>query len=155
ALTYASGEGKRSVRVVRADRLWSICSVAAAFAVVLVSRAARAEFEIVNNHGYSLTSDGRVNIFLSLARGAAIPKNEQDYTGLKEEFTPDGNLASARMRTGFVMSVLGFNLTKQLAPGVNAKARVAMWMLASAQRNYSDEPAPTPRELYFKIEGPW
>jgi hypothetical protein len=132
-----------------------LLGMAAFFGTSFVGRAARAEFEIANSHGWSFTSDGRVNIFLSLARGAAIPKNEQDYTGLKEEFTPDDTLASARMRTGFIMSVLGFNLNKTLAPGVAAKARVAMWMLASAQRNYSDEPVPTPRELYFKIEAPW
>src|SRR5882672_7099007 len=102
----------------RGGRFAWLAGLTVAFAVTtFVAREARAEVEIVNNHGWSLSTDGRVNIFLSIARGAAIPKNEQNYTGLNEEFTPDNNLESARMRTGFIMSVLGFNLRKTLAVG--------------------------------------
>jgi hypothetical protein len=125
-------------------------------ATVLAERDAAAEFELASSHGWTLTSDGRVNIFLSIARGAAIPKNEQNYTGLDEEATPDNTIESSRMRTGFMMSILGFNLNKTLAPGLAVKARVGLWMLASSGRNYAaDEPPVNSREVYFKIEGPW
>jgi uncharacterized protein YbaR (Trm112 family) len=44
--------------------------------------------------------------------------------------TRGARLESARVRTGFIQSVLAFTLQKQLAQNVTAKARVALWMLA-------------------------
>jgi hypothetical protein len=119
------------------------------------SREARADVDIVNNNGWTLGTDGRVNAFLSVMRGAAIPKNEQNFTGLDDEATPDNKIESTRLRTGFIMSVLGFNLRKTLSEGMTARARVALWMLAASQRNWGDEPAVNAREVYFKIDAPW
>jgi len=59
------------------------------------------------------------------------------------------------VRTGFITSVLGFNLTKTLAPGLTVKGRVALWMLASSARTWGDEPAVNAREAYFKLDGQW
>jgi hypothetical protein len=123
--------------------------------VALPAREARADIDLVTSNGWGLSTDGRVNAFLSVMRGAAIPKNEQNYTGLDDEATPDDKIESTRLRTGFITSVLGFTLKKTLAEGVTAKARVGLWMMASNQRNWSDEPGTSAREVYFKIDGPW
>jgi hypothetical protein len=124
-------------------------------ALTLLARPAAADVEIVSNQGWTLSTDGRINSFLSIARGDAIPTGEQTYTGLDDEVTPDGKIASARVRTGFIESVLGFSLKKQLEENVTATARVAMWMEASSQREWADEPAVDAREAYFKIDAPW
>jgi hypothetical protein len=132
------------------------CSVfAVALLGALAARPARAEVEIVKSNDWTLTTDGRINTFLSIARGDAIPAGEQPFTGLDDEATPSNTIASARVRTGFIESVLGFNLKKQLEANVVAQARVAMWMEASSQRTWGDEPAVDAREAYFRIDAPW
>jgi hypothetical protein len=144
-------------RFVKAHYLPGARFLFAALIAALASLAheARADVDLVTNNGWSLSTDGRVNAFLSVMRGAAIPKNEQNFTGLDDEATPDAKIASTRLRTGFIMSVLGFNLKKTLTEGVTARSRVALWMLAASQRNWGDEPGVTAREVYLKIDGPW
>src|SRR5262245_52019933 len=106
--------------------------VFAAFAALTFSsRRARADVDLATSNGWALSTDGRVNAFLSVMRGAAIPKNEQNFTGLDDEATPDAKIESTRLRTGFITSVLGFTLKKTLTEGVTAKARVGLWMMAS------------------------
>jgi len=130
-------------------------SLALAAVSLLSPRAARADVEIASDQGWTLTSDGRINSFLSIARGDAIPAGEQTFTGLDEEVTPSNTIESARVRTGFIESVLGFRLKKELEKEVTAEARVALWMEASSQRTWGDEPAVDAREAYFKIDAPW
>jgi hypothetical protein len=125
-----------------------------ALGTLLLAQPARAEVRIVQSNDWAVTFDGRVNSFFSLARGAAIPKNEQNYTGLDDEATPDGNIESARLRTGFIESLFGVQLIKQLAEDTSLKVRVGMWILAASQRSWGDEPAMDAREIYFKLDGP-
>ena len=131
-------------------RPWLVVLVAMSLPAV-----ARAEVKVVHNSDWSVTLDGRVNSFLSLARGAAIPKNEQNYTGLDDEATPDGQIASARVRTGFIESLFGVELTRQLTEDTSVKVRVGMWILSASQRSWGDEPAMDARDVYFKLTGPW
>ncbi len=132
-----------------------IAFVAALVGAGLAARPANAEIAIGNSQGWALSTDGRINGFLSVARGSAIPPGEQNYTGLDDEQTPDHKIESTRVRTGFMTSILAFTLDKTVAEGVTVKARVGLWMLASSQRTWGDEPAVNAREAYFKIDGPW
>lgn len=141
----------RSVHWARARAL-SFAVVAGATLSVL---PARAEVELVKGKEWTLSTDGRINTFLSIARGDALPDGQASFTGLDEEFTPDHKVESARVRTGFIQSVLAFTLQKQLAENVSAKARVALWMLASSQRSWGDEPAVSAREAYLQVDAPW
>ncbi len=122
---------------------------------VFAVRPVHAEVELFQSKDWTLSTDGRINSFLSIARGDAIPDGEQAFTGLDEENTPSGKIESARVRTGFIESVLGFTLRKQLEPNVTATARVGLWMLASSARTWGDEPAVNAREAYFQIDAPW
>jgi hypothetical protein len=135
-------------------RPWLVVLIAAVSAGVWPA-AARAEVKVVHNSDWSVTLDGRVNSFLSLARGSAIPKNEQNYTGLDDEATPDGQIASARVRTGFIESLFGVELTRQLSEDTSVRVRVGMWILAASQRSWGDEPAMDARDVFFKLDGPW
>jgi hypothetical protein len=150
---------KSEVSTVRTapSRIIRCLPLAAVVALVTLSPAApaRAEVRVVQSNGWAMTVDGRINSFLSVARGAAIPKNEQNYTGLDDEATPDGQIANARVRTGFIESVLGVELGKQLSENTSVKVRVGMWMLAASQRSWADEPAMDARDLYFKLDGAW
>lgn len=139
----------------RARHSRACAALALAVLSTLAPRAARAEVEIASDKGWTLTSDGRVNSFLSIARGDAIPTGEQTFTGLDEEVTPSNTIESARVRTGFIESILGFRLKKELDTGVTAEARVALWMEAASQRTWGDEPAVDAREAYFKLNAPW
>jgi hypothetical protein len=140
----------------RTVRLLGLGAAAAvALLVQLPARPARAEVKVAQSDRWIVTLDGRINSFFSLARGAAIPKNEQNYTGLDEEATPDGHIESARLRTGFIESVFGVELNNQLTRDVSLKVRFGMWILAASQRSWGDEPAMDAREAYFKLEGPF
>jgi hypothetical protein len=141
----------------RASRGRARAAAALALGALLVLRAgaARAEVKVVQNNGWAVTLDGRINSFVSIARGAAIPKNEQNYTGLDDEATTDGQIASARVRTGFIESLFAAELGKQLTEDTSVKVRVAMWILSASQRSWGDEPAMDAREAYFKLDGPF
>jgi hypothetical protein len=123
--------------------------------ILLTSRRSAAEVEIADNNGWRLTTDGRVDNFLSVMRGNGRPNGQPPYLGLDEEITPDNKIASTRLRSGFIENVIGFELNRELADGVTAKARVALWMLSAGSRSAGDAPAIEAREAFLKIDGPW
>src|SRR4051812_31584404 len=85
---------------------------------VLVHREAAAEFSLAKQNGWELTLDGRLNAFISVAEGDKTPEGVAEWTaGLFEPADPNsGNIFVTRIRSGFVQSVLGFGLTKQVTP---------------------------------------
>lgn len=116
---------------------------------------ANAELKIIARDGWKLTTDGRVNNFLSVARGNWIPTGEPAYTGVDDEPTANGKIASSRVRTGFLQTVMGFELTKQLTEATQLKTRFAFWALTASLRSALDAPSAEAREAYFKLEGDW
>jgi hypothetical protein len=116
---------------------------------------ANAEIAIVIRDGWTLSTDGRINNFVSVARGNWIPVGEPPYTGVDDLPTSDNKIASARLRTGFVMNIIGFELKKQVSEGTTLRARVALWALSSSLRSALDAPGVEARDAYFKLEGPW
>ena len=62
-----------------------------------------------------------------------------------------------RVRSGFVQNVLGFNLTKEVAPGYKLGGRFALWVGASNERKpvLGQQPAVEAREAYLRIDAPW
>jgi Gram-negative porin len=129
------------------------------FAIVAValisSRKAAAEIDIAKNHGWELTNDGRINTFLSFSRGEAQPGSAPLWEGVEDRPDTGGNIQNTRIRNGFLLSILGFNLRKQLAPDVMVTGRIGMWLMASASRSKSDNPPADMREVYVKVEGPF
>jgi hypothetical protein len=119
------------------------------------AREAAAEIDIAENHGWTLTTDGRVNTFLSFSRGDAQPKGAPLWEGIEDRADTSGNIQNTRIRSGFIMSVLGFNLKKQLTTNTTVTGRVGMWLLASASRSKADNPPADMREVYVKIDAPW
>lgn len=116
---------------------------------------AGAEIKIGVREGWKLTTDGRINNFLSVARGNWIPAMEPPYTGVDDEPTAGNRIESSRVRTGFLQTVMAFELNKQVTEGTNLKMRFAFWALTASLRSALDAPSAEAREAYFKLEGGW
>lgn len=130
-------------------------TVIGAGAGALSSGRAVAEIKLGERDGWRLSTDGRLNNFLSVARGNYIPNGEQIFTGLDDEPTLDKKVQSARVRTGFIESVLAFELNKELSEATSVKARVALWVLTASLRSAGDTPGVEAREAFFTLQGSW
>ncbi|MEO8213455.1 MAG: hypothetical protein ABI560_09685, partial [Myxococcales bacterium] len=143
----------------RGQKSTLLVTVAAAVgtASLLVARPAAAEVILLHqDDGWQLSTDGRVNAFLSMAVGTGIP-DEPDALGAGTNDTKDSmkGLHSARVRNGFIPSVLGFTLQREYSPNFKVTARAALWMNISGSRTRNIAGNMDPRELYVKMEGRW
>ncbi len=121
------------------------------------AKPAAAQIPLVQYDGWHLSTDGRVNAFLSMAEGKGIPDGESENlgAGIADVATTSGDLHSARLRNGFIMSVLAFTGEKQVTPTFKVTTRVGLWMNLTGTRTKNSGAQVDPRELYGKIEGPW
>jgi hypothetical protein len=130
---------------------------ATAFALAFAAtRPAQAEVPFVQYDGWQLSTDGRINTFLSVAVGND-PKGPEEAAGTGTADTTDslGGLHSTRVRNGFLTSILGFRAQKQVTPKLKVTTRVALWMNASGSRTKNVSSFIDARELYEKFEGRW
>jgi len=133
-----------------------VAAATAAFALVLPASPALAEVPFVQYDGWQLSTDGRVNTFLSVAVGNdAKGPEEAAGTGTADTTDSTGGLHSSRVRNGFMTSILGFRAQKQVNSKLKVTTRVALWMNASGSRTKNVSALIDPRELYEKFEGPW
>jgi hypothetical protein len=127
--------------------------------LVLVAPPARAEIPLVQYDGWRLSTDGRVNTFLSVGEGQALPAGQPEYPGgaggTADIATSAGDIHSSRIRNGFLMSILGFTGQKELSPNFKVTTRVGLWMNVTGSRTKNNVGQIDPRELYGKIEGHW
>jgi hypothetical protein len=129
-----------------------------ASATLLVeARPAIAEIPLVQYDGWRLSTDGRVNAYLSAAWGTGLPANEPDNLGAGTTDYADSNndVHSTRIRNGFLMSILGFTGQKEVSPNFKVTTRVALWLNITGSRTKNNAAETDPRELYAKIEGSW
>src|SRR5689334_12842262 len=113
----------------------------AATAVVLAALTWQApalcEVKLAEAAGWTVSTDGRVNAFISVARGTGIPDSQSIVTpGAVDDDTKDSEvkIRSTRIRNGFLASILGLKLDKQVLNDLKATARVALWMNSSGGR---------------------
>jgi hypothetical protein len=111
---------------------------------------ARAEIELTEKKGWVLSIDGRLNAFLSHTWGTGVPAGMPDYTGIDDTPTADNEIVSTRVRTGFMTSIFGLKLKKELQDEITVTGRVALWMIIG--RPKQDAPLTEPRELYVQID---
>jgi hypothetical protein len=115
-----------------------------------------AEIPLVQYDGWHLATDGRVNAFLSMAEGKGLPDQSENLgEGIADVPTSTGDLHNARVRNGFMMSILGFTGLKEVSPNFKVTTRVGLWMNIGGSRTKSTAALVDPRELYGKIEGGW
>lgn len=135
----------------------STLAAASAFALTFaIARPTPAEVPIVQYDGWRLSTDGRINTFLSVAVGNdAKGPEEAAGTGTADTTDSMGGLHSTRIRNGFMTSILGFQLQKQVYPSLQITTRVALWMNASGSRTKNVSALVDARQLYQKFEGAW
>jgi hypothetical protein len=133
----------------------------AAAAVVLAAftwqAPALAEITLAEKDGWKVSTDGRVNAFISYARGTGIPEGQTDYPGTATKDTKDSKdqLRSTRIRNGFLASILAFTLDKQVFKDLKVTAKTALWVNIAGTRTKNTPGAVDPREVYGKLEGSW
>jgi Gram-negative porin len=130
---------------------------AALATVLLGARPASADIPLAQYDGWHLSTDGRVNLFMSVAEGNGLPTQEPDVPGggTEDTSTASNSLHSTRIRNGFLMSILGFTGFKEISPNFKVTARVGIWMNASGSATQNVAGQVDPRELYARIEGGW
>jgi Gram-negative porin len=129
----------------------------ASLATALIGSPAVAEIPLVQYDGWRLSTDGRVNAFLSVAEGNGLPADQPENLGAGNHDSTDSNnnLHSSRIRNGFLMSILGFTGEKQITPDLKVTTRVALWMNVTGSRTKNIPGLIDPRELYAQLEGRW
>src|SRR5688572_26563449 len=95
-------------------------AVAVALTALTWQAQALGEVKLAEAQGWEVSVDGRVNAFISHAFGTGIPEGQQDYpgTGTKDTHNSKNELRSTRIRNGFLSSILGFTVDKQVFPSL-------------------------------------
>jgi hypothetical protein len=125
---------------------------------------ARAEVKIAESDGWALSTDGRVNAFVSHVYGEPRPDglgglpwvgfNESNST---EQINTDNKLQKTRVRSGYVPSTFALNLKKQISPNLKAAARVEIGFQIANERpvEIADPTWMQPRAVYLDLSGNW
>jgi hypothetical protein len=136
-----------------------ILSVVAVVAIVLSHRQAVAEITIAKDEDWDLNVDGRVNAFIAYAAGDKPPRGVAEWTaGISEQTPPNsGEIATVRVRTGFIQNVLGISYNRRVADGYKLTIRYSLWAGASNQKTpiLGQQADVQAREAYVKLEAPW
>jgi hypothetical protein len=124
-------------------------------ALALAARPASADLVLFDKDGWTFFTDGRINTFLSAANGDDFPQptpNNLDPTtthsvigGGGQAFTAgfptvpaghDGKYTAARLRSGFLGTIIAFGMKRQATQWTSLKSYVALW--ATAETNARD-----------------
>lgn len=132
-------------------------AVAFVLAAFTWQEQALGEVTLAEKDGWQVSTDGRVNAFISVARGKGIPDAQLEVAGATDKDTKDSkeDLRSTRIRNGFMASILGFTVDKQVLKDLKVTARAALWMNSSGGRTKNTPGGVDPRELYAKLESSW
>jgi hypothetical protein len=139
----------------------SLILAASAGASAMWTSTAQAEITLVETKDWNASIDGRVNAFVSYAYGKNKPLDTGVLTptpgsGLEEAKDNSNTIETTRIRSGFVGSVLGFNLKRKVTETTSIRGRLAIWWLIEQRRSIgAGKNELDGREAYLKIEGPW
>lgn len=147
----------------RRTRARSLVLAAATTLGVLVGSSAPAKAELVfyEKDGWSVSTDGRVNAFYSYAHGKGRPldhppANPAPGAGIEHPLDNDNGIDGSRIRSGFVGTVLGFQIKKQITEQLSMKARLAIWWTIEQRRTIgAGSNNVDGREAYLQVTGPW
>jgi hypothetical protein len=112
--------------------------------VMLGPGKAAAELTLLEKDGWTFFTDGRINTFFSQTFGQAFPAATPDATGAAShkvigedsDFTAGfrslqsdtkGNLTSARLRSGFLGSILALGMKRALSQHTTLGSYIALW----------------------------
>jgi hypothetical protein len=131
--------------------------------------AARAELTLAEKNGWRLYSEGRINTFASLGFGDdfPVPPPGSSYSIVgegapgaagqnTEQDDVNNKYFAVRGRNGFLATILGLGMARDLTATTKVKGYVALWGHAETydrSRSYASEF--DVREGYLNFDGPW
>jgi hypothetical protein len=121
----------------------------------------RADVKLAESNGWTISTDGRVNGFYSHTHGENKPDDPAPLSptpGSGVELNADNqNRAEvARVRSGFVGTVLNLTLARVVSPWLALQARLGLWWTIEQARSIAGSPNyPDGREAYLRLDGPW
>ncbi len=140
-------------------------SVGALMAVAMLWPAtSSAEIKLGEADGWVITTDGRVNAFVSHVWGDNRPEglNSLNWVGFNESTVPsqataDGKLRKTRVRSGYVPSTLAFNFRKEISENLKFASRVEVGMqITNIDPSFIADPTwMDPRSVYLDVSGNW
>ena len=141
-------------------------AVALAFAAVALAApgVATAEVKLVENGGWTLSTDGRVNAFVSHVYGENRPDGlaNLNWVGFNESKSPGqinakDKLQKTRIRSGYVPSTLAFNLKKQIMENLKVSSRVEIgFQITNTDPAFIADPTwMDPRAVWLDLAGNW
>lgn len=125
---------------------------------------ARAEVKLAEVDDWTVTTDGRVNAFVSHVWGETRPDGlaNLNWVGFNESnalstVTKDKKLQKTRIRSGYVPSTLAFNFRKPMSESVNLSSRVEVGIQITnvSQSAIADPTWMEPRAVYLDIAADW
>lgn len=140
------------------------CALVLATAGVLCAGTAKAEVKLAEAGGWTVSTDGRVNAFVSHVWGDDRPKGLEslNWVGFNESTSNgqadgDGKLRKTRIRSGYVPSTLAFNLRKQASENFKVSGRVEIgFQIANSDPTFVANPTwIQPRAVYLDLAGKW
>jgi hypothetical protein len=128
------------------------------------SGSSKAEVNLVEGKGWTVSTDGRVNGFVTHLWGDDRPEGLSGQTwvgfnevGQLEQQNSDGKLRRTRIRSGYVPSTLALNVKKQLKSGLKMGGRIEIG-IQIANRDPTAPWEPTwmePRAAYLEVSDFW
>lgn len=128
------------------------------------SGTSRAEIKLVDSEGWVVSTDGRVNAFVSHVWGDNRPEGLEslNWVGFNEntskgQVNADGKLRKTKIRSGYVPSTLAFNFRKQLSPNLKVQSRVEVgFQITNIDPAFVADPTwMDPRAIYLDLSGNW
>ncbi len=135
----------------------------AAVGPLTLASAARAEVKLVEADGWTVSTDGRVNGFVSHVWGDNRPKGlDLNWVAFNEsteaaQADAAGKLRRTRIRSGYVPSNIGFNISKQAHKQLRLLARIEIGMQITTREPSAvgDSTWLEPRDAYLDLSGNW
>lgn len=161
----------RILDVVRLPRAWFVAALAGS--VLFTAGETRAEVTIAEAKGFQFFTDGRVNTFASLGFGDEFPEASPNTDGgpphspvgetalyaqgqNSDQDDSKGKYLAIRGRNGFLGTVLGLGMKKDVTPTTKIKGYIALWGHAETfnreRSNFSEFDV---RQGFMALEGPW
>jgi hypothetical protein len=148
--------------------MWVSRKLAGALALGAVTLGApsvgKGEVKIGEAGGWTLSTDGRVNAFVSHVYGEPRPEglSNLNWVGFNESNSPgqinaDKKLQKTKIRSGYVPSTLAFNFRKQMTPNLKVQSRVEIgFQITNIDPAFIADPTwMDPRSVYLDLSGGW
>lgn len=142
----------------------SVSKLALTMVALLAPSTALAEVKIGEADGWVVSTDGRVNAFVSHVFGDARPDgltglpwvgfNESNSTG---QVNAEGKLRKTRVRSGYVPTTFALNVSKQALTNLKVAARVELGIqITNIDPSFVADPTwMDPRAAYLDLSGTW